>query len=207
MLRRMGRAAIGVELFMAGLGGCAPSAGARKAVDVPVLTPGQIETRACIQGLSSPDPEIRARSAWQLAGATELQGEARPTLERLRTDRDKSVRYAAEWALTHLRRGKDEPDPAENRAVEGTWTPPKPTTSPRPEYPQDAFNSRVQGTVLVEILVGEEGEVAHAEIRQSVPALDAAALACVRQWKFDPARVDGKPRATVAQLPVAFRID
>jgi len=28
----------------------------------------------------------------------------------------------------------------------------------------------------------------------------------VRQWKFEPARVDGTPRATVAHVPVAFRI-
>jgi len=37
----------------------------------------------------------------------------------------------------------------------------KPTVSPRPQYPQAAFDAKVQGTVLVEVLIGEEGEVAH----------------------------------------------
>jgi Gram-negative bacterial TonB protein C-terminal len=59
------------------------------------------------------------------------------------------------------KRGKDEPDPAEPRTDEGAWTPPKPTVSPGPQYPQAAFDAKVQGTVLVEVLIGEEGEVAH----------------------------------------------
>jgi TonB family protein len=124
---------------------------------------------------------------------------------RLCTDDEKAVRYAAVWALSHLSKGKDEPNPAEPQ-TNGDWAPPKPTVNPRPQYPQAAFDKKVEGTVLVEILIGEEGEVAYAEIRQSIPALDAAALAVVRQWKFDPARVDGVPRATVAHVPVAFRI-
>ena len=178
----------------------------RRPAPGPVPAP-PASTRVLIERLSSKDPAVRARSAWSLADATELEGEARPALKRLRTDDEKDVRYAAEWALTHLRKGKDEPDVAEPQANEGDWTSPKATLSPRPEYPEAAFTSKVEGTVLVEILVGEEGEVAHAEIRQSIPALDEAALAAVRQWKFQPARVDGAPRAAVAQVPVAFRID
>jgi protein TonB len=65
----------------------------------------------------------------------------------------------------------------------------------------------VQGTVLLEILVGEEGEVVHLAIRQSIPSLNDAAVTCVSRWTFEPARVDGVPRATVAYVPVAFRID
>ena len=96
----------------------------------------------------------------------ELQGEARRALEPLRTDDQRTVRYAAVWALSGLQsRGNDEPDPAEPKTDEGTWTPPKPTVSPRPQYPQAAFAAKVEGTVLVEILIGEEGEVAHLEIR------------------------------------------
>jgi TonB family protein len=60
--------------------------------------------------------------------------------------------------------------------------------------------------VMVDFLIGEEGEVAHAEIRRSIPQLDAAALACVRRWEFEPMRVAGVPRATLARAPVKFRI-
>jgi TonB family protein len=198
--------AAGLSLLMASLSGCASAPKRTEAVDVAVPGPA-LETRALIQGLSSKDPEIRRRSAWELAGATELQGEARHALEPLQTDGLKTVRYAAVWALSHLSRGKDEPDPAEPQTAGGNWTPPKPIVSPRPEYPPEARAAKVQGTVLVEILVGEEGEVAHLGIRQSIPSLDAAAVTCVSRWTFDPARVDGVPRATVAYVPVAFRID
>jgi TonB family protein len=198
--------AAGLSLLIASLSGCASAPKRTGAVVVAIPSPTGAETRLLIGGLSSQDPEVRARSAWYLAGATELQGEARRALEPLKTDDQRVVRYAAVWTLSHLSRGKDEPDPAEPKTDEGTWTPPKPTVSPRPEYPQAAFAAKVEGTVLVEILIGEEGEVAHLEIRQSIPALDAAALATVRQWRFEAARVGREPRATVAQVPVAFRI-
>jgi TonB family protein len=205
--RGMSARGAGLSLLMAGLCGCASAPKRSEAVDVAAPSPAALETRALIQGLSSKDAEIRRRSAWGLSGAKELQGEARHALEPLQTDGQKSVRYAAVWALSHLSRGKDEPDPAEPKTAGGNWTPPKPIVSPRPDYPPEARATKVQGTVLVEILVGEEGEVAHLAIRQSIPSLNAAAVTCVSRWKFEPARVDGVPRATVAYVPVAFRID
>ena len=197
----------GLSLLLPSLCGCASAPKRTQAADVAVPSTAAVETRTLIQGLSSKDPEIRRRSAWDLAGATDLQGEARHALEPLQTDGQKSVRYAAIWALSHLSRGKDEPEPAEPGTAGGNWSPPKPIVSPRPDYPPVARATGVQGTVLLEILVGEEGEVAHLAIRQSIPSLNGAAVTCVSRWKFEPARVDGVPRATVAYVPVAFRID
>jgi TonB family protein len=197
----------GLSLLTVGLCGCASAPKRTETVSVAIPSPTAAETRGLIQGLSSKDPEIRRRSAWALAVATELQGEARHSLEPLQNDGQKSVRYAAVWALSHLSRGREERDPAEPGTAGGDWTPPKPIVSPRPDYPPEARAAKVQGTVLVEILVGEEGEVAHLAIRQSIPSLNAAAVTCVSRWKFEPARVDGAPRASVAYVPVAFRID
>ena len=64
----------------------------------------------------------------------------------------------------------------------------------------------LEGTVMVEILIGEDGEIARIAIRQSIPDLDAAAMDCVRQWSFTPALANKVPTATVAMVPVAFRI-
>jgi TonB family protein len=55
-------------------------------------------------------------------------------------------------------------------------------------------------------LINSLGKVAYAEIRQSIPHLDEAALTCVRDWLFEPAQRGGKPVATVAVAPVTFRI-
>jgi len=85
-------------------------------------------------------------------------------------------------------------------------TPPRPIKQPRPQYPQEAFIKKIEGTVLVEILIDAQGRVARARVVQSVPMLDAAALQTVYQWVFMPAIKHGKPVATLAHIPVAFRI-
>jgi protein TonB len=84
--------------------------------------------------------------------------------------------------------------------------PPRILLQTTPQYPYYAFHKKIEGTVGVVILINSLGKVSHAEIRESVPHLDEAALACVRDWLFEPARRGGKPVATVARAPVTFRI-
>lgn len=76
----------------------------------------------------------------------------------------------------------------------------------RPEYPQDAFVKKVEGVVHVEILIDASGRVVRARVTRSVPLLDAAAVAAVRQWVFAPAVQGGRPVATVALAPVTFTL-
>jgi periplasmic protein TonB len=84
--------------------------------------------------------------------------------------------------------------------------PPRIVDQPRLVYPLEAFQARVTGMVDVEVLIDETGHVARAEIRRSIKGLDEAALANVRQWRFEPARKAGKPVPTTAIAPVTFRI-
>ena len=76
----------------------------------------------------------------------------------------------------------------------------------RPEYPHDAFTKKIEGVVVVEILIDDTGRVARMRIVQSAPLLDAAALDAVRQWIFLPAVRHGRPVATIAVAPVRFTI-
>lgn len=76
----------------------------------------------------------------------------------------------------------------------------------RPQYPAEAFVKKIEGTVLVEILIDSQGRVTRARVIQSVPLLDAAALQCVYQWVFQPAIKHGRPVPTIAHAPVHFRI-
>jgi periplasmic protein TonB len=85
-------------------------------------------------------------------------------------------------------------------------TPPRPTRMMAARYPEAALRAHVEGVVEVEILVGEEGEVAYVEVRRSIPLLDEAALACVRKWRFSPALRGGKATAATASAPVFFTI-
>ncbi|HET9264124.1 MAG TPA: TonB family protein [Vicinamibacterales bacterium] len=55
-----------------------------------------------------------------------------------------------------------------------------------PTYPPELREKRIQGVVFVRITVGTDGRVTDATIAKSIPGLDAAAIAAVRQWEFDP---------------------
>lgn len=84
--------------------------------------------------------------------------------------------------------------------------PPRPIKITRPQYPQEAFVKKIEGTVVLEILIDASGRVIRARVIQSVPSLDAAAIQTVYQWVFSPAIKRGRPVATIATAPVSFRI-
>jgi protein TonB len=108
------------------------------------------------------------------------------------------------------------PDGVENGILGGTGRgpvpvrdydrPPRLTSSLRPVYPQPAFVTRTQGRVVVEILIDADGSVVDTRVVVSIPALDAAAVECVRQWRFEPAMKHGRPVPTIAIAPVDFII-
>lgn len=76
-------------------------------------------------------------------------------------------------------------------------------------YPPESRRAGEQGRVLVRVLVDERGRVAEAVVKQSsgYPRLDQAALAAVRQAKFNPYTVDGKPQPVHASIPFAFKLN
>lgn len=84
--------------------------------------------------------------------------------------------------------------------------PPRPVHMTQPVYPQDAFVKKVEGTVEVEIVIDAGGTVVEARVVRSVPLLDSAALATVREWRFLPALRRGQPVAARAFAPITFRI-
>jgi protein TonB len=85
-------------------------------------------------------------------------------------------------------------------------SPPRLIKQTKPQYPQEAFIKKIEGTVLVEFLIDSSGRVVRARVIQSVPLLDAAALQTVYQWMFQPAAKHGRPVPTIARAPVHFRI-
>ena len=85
-------------------------------------------------------------------------------------------------------------------------SPPEPLERVAPVYPDSARAAGIQGTVVVKTLVGSDGRVMRVEVGTSVPGLDAAALAAVKQWRFKPAVVGGRPRAVTVGVPVSFHL-
>ena len=73
-----------------------------------------------------------------------------------------------------------------------------------PEYPLDARRAGVDGTVMVQALVGKDGRVKNTRVVKSIPMLDEAAVAAVRKWVFKPAATNNKAVAYWVAVPVRF---
>lgn len=77
-----------------------------------------------------------------------------------------------------------------------------------PEYPPQAREQRIEGTVMIQVLVGVDGTVTDARVTTQVdPELDDAALAAVRNATFKPATRDGTPTPVWVQVPMRFALD
>lgn len=75
-----------------------------------------------------------------------------------------------------------------------------------PLYPAIAQAARVSGIVIIQATIGVDGEVVEATVLRSVPLLDQAALAAVRQWRYTPTRLNGEPVAVVMTVTVNFEL-
>ncbi len=76
-----------------------------------------------------------------------------------------------------------------------------------PSYPEDARRANIDGTVMVQALIGKDGHVKDTRITKSIPMLDDAAVRAVRQWTFVPAKSKGKPVAVWVAVPVKFSLN
>jgi TonB family protein len=66
-----------------------------------------------------------------------------------------------------------------------------------PVYPQQAREAGIEGSVTMEVLIGEDGHVQTVTPREGHPALVAAATDAVRQWVYQPTRIKMDPTGTV----------
>jgi len=88
--------------------------------------------------------------------------------------------------------------------VGGAVRMPAKTKDVKPVMPQAAIDARVQGVVIMEIVVDESGAVADARVLRSIPLLDAAALEAVKQWQFQPTELEGRPVPVIVTVTVQF---
>lgn len=77
-----------------------------------------------------------------------------------------------------------------------------------PVYPEEARKGRVMGTVVLRLVIDENGTVVDATGLESPdPTLTVAAVEAVRQWRFRPAtRRDGSPVKVVYVVTVKFAL-
>jgi TonB family protein len=69
----------------------------------------------------------------------------------------------------------------------------KALTLPQPPYPAIARAAHVSGTVTVQVIIDEQGDVSSAHAVSGHPLLQAVSVAAARQAKFSPTLLDGEP--------------
>ena len=93
----------------------------------------------------------------------------------------------------------DEPPPPEARPtpprapISGGVLNGKAISLPKPAYPPIARAARASGTVVVQVLIDENGNVVSAHAVSGHPLLQAAAVGAARSAKFSPTKLSGQP--------------
>jgi protein TonB len=76
----------------------------------------------------------------------------------------------------------------------------------QPEYPDLARRAGIEGKVVCKIVVGKDGLVKSATVIKSIPMLDDAALAAVKQWVFSPGEQRDRKVQVNMTVPIDFRL-
>jgi TonB family protein len=92
--------------------------------------------------------------------------------------------------------------------VGGDVARPEKVSGEAPAYTEEARTARVQGVVVLEAIIDENGDIAKIRVLKQLPlGLDKAALAAVSTWKFKPATLDGVPVKVYYTLTVNFQME
>jgi protein TonB len=84
-------------------------------------------------------------------------------------------------------------EPTENTKTVGGVLNGKALALPQPTYPIIARAAHVSGTVTVQVLIDEQGNVSDAHAVDGNPLLQSVAVAAARQAKFSPTLLEGEP--------------
>ncbi len=178
-----------------------------------------VELREKVSGKDSPDT---AESLWKLAQIYQIRGDyekAAPHILRaldIKTkksgkidDESREIYDNASCTLSKLNRDE------EQRQLRERFYPPKPDANPsnntqpkvvsggvlngkavylhKPEYPFEAREKRVSGSVTVQVLIDETGKIIFACAVSGAPELHRTSEIASYQSKFSPTKLEGKP--------------
>ncbi len=90
----------------------------------------------------------------------------------------------------------------------GAVTPPTIVSQVRPSYTNDALRNKIQGAVVLEVIVRRDGTPSDIRIVRSLDprGLDEQAIAAVQEWRFNPGRLSGMPVDVLVTVVLDFSI-
>ena len=76
----------------------------------------------------------------------------------------------------------------------------------QPTYPPDARAARIQGSVVMAVVIGKDGNVQEVSLVSGHPMLAPAAIDAVKQWKYRPYLLNGQAVEVDTQITVNFTL-
>ncbi|HEY6766323.1 MAG TPA: TonB family protein [Candidatus Sulfotelmatobacter sp.] len=98
------------------------------------------------------------------------------------------------------------PLPALDVAVSHGVVPARAIHRVEPKYPEEALTQKLSGPVTLEATVSEKGTVGDVKTIRGEPILAAAAIAAVRQWRYSPCLLNGRPVPVQKEITVVFKL-
>lgn len=121
-----------------------------------------------------------------------------------------SMPAAARPAFSSLQEPAEKPwpPPGVTRVTPGIVAP-RAVASVKPRYTQEALKAGISGTVLMEVVVGSDGQVGEVRVTRSLDrefGLDDRAVETVKKWRFTPARKDGVAVPVLVEIEMTFTL-
>jgi protein TonB len=98
------------------------------------------------------------------------------------------------------------PPPAQPVRVGGDISAPRLMQRVNPEYPVMAMQAQIEGVVILEAVVDRRGHVETVKVLRGHPLLEEAATDAVREWRYEPLRLNGQPTPFVLTVTVSFTL-
>ena len=77
----------------------------------------------------------------------------------------------------------------------------------RPAYPESARLERLEGAVVLDILIDDKGVVRQASVVEGPEVFRAGALQAIKRFEFHPAKVEGKPVSVRIRYTLKFQLE
>jgi TonB family protein len=74
-----------------------------------------------------------------------------------------------------------------------------------PDYPAAARPAKMQGVIVLDVVVGRDGSVVEVHALNGPEVLARAAMDAMRWWRFEPYRVDGQPVVVETTVAMEFK--
>jgi protein TonB len=91
--------------------------------------------------------------------------------------------------------------------VGGNLKPPRLIYHPAPAYPVLAKAAKIQGTVTIDAVIDEKGDVVEARVLSGPPLLIPAALQAITSWRYEPTSLNGEPIEVQMHVEVNFSFE